>query len=195
MKKTEMSPGLEVEQKRGRDYPFFTTGIVILDTEPWDSVYRARDGQAPFQPATKYGPEYNCQRGIPCAQRHAVTDRDEGGEPITVGYVWKPTVFRSQELVPAGTEAAYRAEQQAVAERRDAIDTKRQDRLRELIRLSGVTGLRYATGWRNIDYSSVTLSIEEFEKLIDRLQPAVIIDDLAGIQQALVDGVIEKAGE
>lgn len=31
MKRTELSPGLEVERKQGRDYPNFTTGIIVLD--------------------------------------------------------------------------------------------------------------------------------------------------------------------
>lgn len=170
MKKSEMSVGLEVEQKRGREYPNFTTGIIILGLDLYDSNDRwsRQKGGPLFKPARPGSVAYDCRRGIPCAVRQTVWGESDG-EPMIIGYEWKPDVFRSQELVPVGSEAAYEAERQAGRERQDATKNERDTYLRGLQARSGVSGLRYATGWQNIDYTSVTLSIEDYEKLISRL--------------------------
>lgn len=155
MKRSELTPGLEVERKQGRDYPNFMTGIIVLDVEMWDSTdrWRRRDGGPLFEKAEKSGPGYNCRRGIPCAVRH-------------IDGTWKPEVFRTQELVPAGSKAAHDVAKQAERERREATDVERTRRLEELKERSGIERLRYATGWRDVDYHSVTLSIEDFERLL-----------------------------
>jgi hypothetical protein len=153
MKRSELSPGLEVERKQGREYPSFTTGIIVLDDHNWDSVprWRRRSPDHVYEPAQ--GPkDYAAHRGIPCAVR--------------VGTEWRPKLIRAQELVPAGSAATHDAAQQQAKERQNNLEQQRNERLQSLKERSGVEMLRYATGWQNIDYTSVTLSIEDFERVL-----------------------------
>lgn len=173
MKRSELEPGMWLEIKRGRDYPDFTRDVMLLDDRIWcrNEGWAIREGAPPVLPADEIrGYRRHLTSGYPVAVK---TNRSEYDEEIddwvSTGTFWEGKLIRGQDLMPVGTADAYQVEQDAARERKNTRDQERQVKLDSLKQRSGVKGLRYATGWQNIDYLSVTLSIEDFEELISRL--------------------------
>lgn len=113
MKRSELTPGMKVEIKRGTTHTWFTTGVIVMGTEDYVESYRWRDGIL-FEPAD--GGQRRDERAFRGGTRGA------RGIPVAVPGVdgWEPKVVPLRTLVPAGTKAAEDAVRDEEIRRADA---------------------------------------------------------------------------
>lgn len=166
MKRSQLHKGMQVELQRGRDYPTFTTNVIVLDTELWQLNARWGTGECFASPDSMRRSGREISRGIPVAVREArylVGDDHryvyEDDEPILLGYEWVPRFVRAQDIVPAGTQAAHQTARDAATERTHKIRAQRDERNAAIRERCG--GLQV-----HIRDHEVLMAHDEFEKLL-----------------------------
>lgn len=185
MKRADMSPGLAVELQRGRDFPTFTTNVVLLDDRIWYlyAPFGTWDGE---RVATRSGGDVRLNgreldKGYPVAIRRPIYQRDDQGrhvwldedhdtEPVLLGYEWVPGFVPANQIVPVGTAAEYH-------ERRDAEEREQSARYQRHRDTEGQLAARSCCSVRlSRSGYSVDIPTKDLVRLLDerdRLRAAV----------------------